>query len=365
MYLILVLNPGSTTTKIALYKGENCLWKKNIAHPLAEIQQFKSVSGQVAYRRKALIDTLEQKGCDLPGLAALVARGGLLKPLAGGVYFIDRPMYDDLVANRYGEHASNLGGVIAFELAAELGIPAYTVDPVSVDEFAEVARFSGLAGLPRKSQSHALNMKAQARRVAESLGRPYNEVNLITVHLGSGISVAPHHRGRMVDVNNANNEGPFSLERSGTLPALGLAGLCYSGRYQEKEMAALLTRQGGIYSYLGTRDFKEVEEMVARGAEQARRVVEAMCYQVAKEIGAMAAVLAGEVDRIILTGGMAFSNLVTSEISRRVSFIAPVVVLPGEEEMEALALGALRVLTKCEKARPYGQAEHGGPGYLP
>lgn len=360
MFQILVLNPGSTSTKIAVFKDDNCLWKENITHPLAEIRQFKTIVDQVEYRRKALFDTIREKGCSLSEISAIVARGGLLKPLAGGVYLIDRDMYDDLASGKYGEHASNLGGVIAFQLARELGIPAYTVDPVSVDEFEDEARFSGLPELPRKSQAHALNMKAVARKVAESLGKPYNEVNLITAHLGSGISVAPHRRGRMVDVNNANNEGPFSLERCGTLPVLGLAALCYSGNYTHQEMTDLLTKKGGIYSYLGTKNFREVEDLVARGNVAARRVVEAMCYQVAKEIGGMAAVLAGEVDRIVLTGGMAFSSLVTGAISLKVSFIAPVVVVPGEEEMEALALGALRVLQGREEAKIYGDA--GGCG---
>lgn len=353
MYRILVLNPGSTSTKIAVFDNENCILKKNIQHPHEEIQRYGSVSGQVEYRRKALLDTLRDNGFNISDFTAIVSRGGLLKPLAGGVYLVGQEMYNDLETNKYGEHASNLGGVIAYQLALEHGLAAYTVDPVSVDEFEDEARYSGLEGLTRVSQSHALNMKAVARKVAEDTGRTYNEINLVVAHLGSGISVAPHRRGRMIDVNNAFNEGPFSLERSGTLPALGLVGLCYSGKFSQSEMLSLLTKRAGLYSYLGTKDFKEIEMKVAQGDQKARLAVEAMCYQIAKEIGAMAAVLEGQVDRIVLTGGMSFSSLVTVAVSRRVSFIAPVVVVPGEQEMEALAMGALRVLKKYEEAKAY------------
>jgi len=353
MFTLLVLNTGSTSTKIAVYEDENCRWKENIAHPLEEIQAFPSITDQVGYRKGALLHSLGKSGCP-SGFSAIVARGGLLKPLSGGTYLVDYELHADLVSNKYGEHASNLGGVIAFQLAGEMNIPAYTVDPVSVDEFEDTARFSGLEGIHRISQSHALNMKAVSRKVAESLGKPYHKVNLIIAHLGSGISVAPHCGGRMIDVNNANNEGPFSLERSGTLPAIGLINLCYNGSFTEREMISLVTKKGGIYSYLGTKDFKAVESMITQGNATARRVVDAMCYQVAKEIGAMAAVLSGKVDRIVLTGGMAFSPIVTCEITRRVSFIAPVVVVPGEEEMEALALGALRVLRGLEEVKLYG-----------
>ncbi len=353
IFRILAVNPGSTSTKIALYEDEKCIFKDNLSHPHSEISKFDSLLGQAAYRSDAIATALEAKGVKLGSLSALVVRGGILKPLKGGVYTVDDEMYDDLHSFRYGRHASNLGGIIALPLAKELGIPAFTVDPVTVDEFEDAARFSGFKDVSRLSMAHTLNMKAVARKAAAESGTSYDELNLVIVHLGSGISVSAHRRGRMIDVNNANNEGPFSLERTGTLPALALIRLCFSGSYNEKEMMDLICVNGGIYSYLGTKDFREVEKSVADGDTFARRVVEAMAYQVSKETAAMTAVLSGEVDMIIITGGMAHSKLLTDMIKDRVSFLAPVVLVPGEEELEALALGALRVLRGEEKAQSY------------
>lgn len=353
MYNILAINPGSTSTKVALYEDDSCVFQHTIKHNHLELNTFDSIMEQEEYRRNALLSLLKEKGYSLSDLAAFVVRGGLLKPVKGGVYQIDEPIYNDLKSCKYGEHASNLGAVIVLPLSRETGIPAYTVDPVTTDEFHEVARYSGLKGIPRQSMSHALNMKAVARRIANRLGKAYNEIDLIIAHLGSGISVSAHRRGKMIDVNNANNEGPFSLERCGTLPAVALINLCYTGKYSEKEMVKLVTGQGGIYSYLGTKDFKEVENNIKEGDNKAKIVVEAMAYQVAKEIGAMATVLKGKVNRIVLTGGMAHAPLLTDLISEKISFIAPVRVLPGEEELEALALGALRVLKGEEEALRY------------
>ncbi|MFZ5633775.1 MAG: butyrate kinase [Bacillota bacterium] len=351
---ILVINPGSTSTKIAVFEQQKCVYQSTVRHPDEETARFRGVVEQYRYRMEAIERALAGGGRDVAGFTALAARGGLLRPLAGGTYLIDREMYSDLRQCRYGEHASNLGAIIAYNLSKTHNIPAYTVDPVSVDEFHDLARFSGLPELPRVSKSHALNMRAVAREAASILGIPVDGINLVVAHLGSGISVAAFARGRMTDVNNANNEGPFSLERCGGLPSLDLVGLCYSGKYTAGEMAAKLTRTGGIYAYLGTRDFSRVEAMACRGEGQARQVVRAMCYQVAKEIGAMSTVLYGRVDGIVLTGGMAHSKLVVDEITARVSAIAEVLVIPGEREMEALALGVLRVLTGREKARHYG-----------
>ena len=354
MFTILALNPGSTSTKMALYRDEECLFKHTLQHHHQDLLQFPHLMDQADYRRRLLLEALADKGCPLSDLSALVVRGGLLKPLAGGVYRVNEAMHQDLLNCRYGTHASNLGAVMALPLAEPLGIPVFTVDPVTVDEFHEPARYSGLLGISRLSMSHALNTRAVARRAAAAMGKTYGEVNLVVAHLGSGISVSAHRRGRMIDVNNANNEGPFSLERCGTLPALALIRLCFSGQYSQEEAAALVTSRGGIFSYLGTKDFRQVEKQVAEGDEETRSVVEAMVYQVAKEIGAMAAALEGEVHGVVVTGGMAHSLLITEPLRKKVSFIAPVFLFPGEEELEALAQGALRALRGEEEIRVYG-----------
>jgi len=350
---LLAINPGSTSTKIAVYENEVCLWKHGIDHPVSQIQTFDRVGDQYEYRIGHVLKLLEEKGTPLDSFNGVVGRGGLLEPLVGGTYLVDQYLHDILKNAPGGEHASNLGGIIAFHLGQKINVPVYIVDPVSVDEMEPVARLSGLPELPRLSQSHALNMKAVARKVAHKIGKAYHEVNLIVAHLGGGISVAPHRKGKMIDVNNANNEGPYSIERCGTLPAYQLVKLCYSGKYTEKEVLTKILKEGGIFAYLGTKDAREAEKLMDEGDLYAKIILEGMCYQVAKEIGAMATVLAGEVDHIVLTGGLAHSAFITEEIIRRVSFISSVMVVPGEEEMEALALGALRVLRGEEKALTY------------
>ncbi len=357
MFQILVINPGSTSTKIGWFENEKCLFRETLSHSVQETSPELSREEQARFRRRALLDCLTAYGRSISELSAIVVRGGLLKPLASGTYLVDEAVYEDLVSARYGWHASNLGTIIALPLARENKLPVYTVDPVTVDEFDPRARYSGLAGVPRRSMSHALNMKAVARCAAEDMGKKYEDLNLVVVHLGSGTSVSAHCCGRMVDVNNANEEGPFSLERCGTLPALGLVKLCYSGSYSEEEVVRLLTSRGGVYSYLGTKDFASVNEAAGCGDEQARGVVEAMAYQVAKEIAAMAAVLSGNVDQTIITGGMAHADDFVELIRSRVSFIAPVKVFAGEEELEALVIGALRVLRGEEKALSYQQED--------
>ncbi|MBW6463906.1 MAG: butyrate kinase [Firmicutes bacterium] len=353
MPVVLAINPGSTSTKIGLFEDNQCLVKETLRHTVEETSPELPREDQAAFRRDALMRFMKEKKIAPEDISAFVVRGGLLKPLKSGVYEVDDRLYQDLISAKFGWHASNLGSIIALPLGRELGIPVYTVDPVTVDEFGSPARYTGLKGLPRLSMSHALNMKAMARRTADLMNRSYGELNLIVVHLGSGISVSAHRQGRMVDVNNANEEGPFSLERCGTLPALGLARLCYSGRYGLDDMIRLLTSQAGIYSYLGTKDFKMVEKEVSEGNSEALEVVTAMAYQVAKEIGAMATVLSGNVDRIVLTGGMAYAETLTSMTKERVEFIAPVEILPGEEELEALAAGAFRVLSGEEEVLKY------------
>ncbi len=347
MHKILAINPGSTSTKIGLFENDQVIFKETLRHSLEDTSADLSREEQARFRREALVELLQQKNVDQAELSALVVRGGLLKPLPSGTYLVDDNVYEDLLKAKYGWHASNLGSIIALPLARKLGIPVYTVDPVTVDEFDTPARYSGLKGFPRLSMSHALNMKAMARRAAAEAGKSYEQLNLVVVHLGSGISVSAHRQGRMVDVNNANEEGPFSLERCGTMPALSLVRLCYSGEYSMEEAIKLLTSRGGIYSYLGTKDFSEVETAVKEGDQEATEVAEAMAYQVAKEIGAMSAVLDGQVDYIVLTGGMAHAEKFVRMIDKKVSFIAPLSVIPGEEELEALAAGALRVL-RCE-----------------
>lgn len=350
---ILAINPGSTSTKVAVYEDENCLWKHGIDHPASEIKAFAHVGDQAEYRIALIIKELEEKGIQLGYFDAIVGRGGLLKPLVGGTYLVDEALVKVLHAAPGGEHAANLGGIIAYHLGQRTNIPVYIVDPVSVDEMEPVAWLSGLPELPRLSFSHALNMKAVARKVALEMGKTYQDVNMIVAHLGGGISVAPHRKGKMIDVNNANSEGPYSIDRCGTLPAYQLVKLCYSGKYSEKEVLTKISKEGGLFAYLGTKDGRVAEQLMNEGDQDAKLVLEGLCYQVAKEIGAMATVLAGEVDRIILTGGLAHSEFITHEIIQRVSFISPVVVVPGELEMEALALGALRVLQGEESALTY------------
>ncbi|OPL15054.1 MAG: butyrate kinase [Firmicutes bacterium ML8_F2] len=353
MHRILAINPGSTSTKIGYFEGEHCRFKEVIRHDESEKTAGLRPEDEALKRREAILALLVERAIPLAGLSALVVRGGLLKPLSSGTYLVDEKVYRDLAEAVYGWHASNLGVIIALPLAEDLNIPVYTVDPVTVDEFETPARYSGLKDLSRVSMSHALNMKAVARRAAVWMDKEYEDINLIVVHLGSGISVSAHRRGRMIDVNNANEEGPFSMERCGTLPALGLVRLCFSGRFSCEEMIRLLTSCGGIYSYLGTKDFARIRQMTSTGSDEVKEVVEALIYQVAKEIGAMAAVLKGNIDGIVLTGGMARDQQLIERITDRISFIARVIVIPGEEELEALAAGALRVLRGEEKVLCY------------
>lgn len=351
---VLVINPGATSTKFAVFEGECPFFRKTVEHSAEELQGFRQVFDQYRYRLKIITEALAEAGISPRSLKAVVGRGGLLKPLAGGTYAVTMQMLEDLKRADRGEHASNLGAVIAFTIAATAGIPAFIVDPVSVDEMQEVARVSGLPDIQRISMSHALNMKAVARKVAGQMGAKYEEVNFIVVHLGTGVSVAAHRKGRAIDLNNNMDEGPFSPDRCGGVPAAQLVKLCFSGQYTYQEMRERISGKGGMYAYLGTKDIREAEAMAGQGNEQARLVLDALAYQTAKEIGALAAVLEGEVDRIILTGGMAHSRRIVGSITRRVQFIAPVVAVPGEEELEALALGALRVLRGAESAKLYG-----------
>ena len=354
MYRILVINPGSTSTKVALYKGDKSVWNETLAYSNEQLAGFEKIIDQLEMRRLDVEKTLHKKKLDVKSLSAVVGRGGPFKPLESGTYKVSEDLLRDIRSgNVQAEHISNIGALLAHEIAEQAGVPAFFVDPVSVDEFEPVARISGIPELERKSLLHALNIKATAHRAAKDLGRSLSDLNLIVVHLGGGISICPIRKGRVIDANNANEGGPFSPERSGSLPVSSLAKLCYSGTFSYAEMKKRLVGNGGLIAHLGTNDSIEIERRIEAGDKQARLVYEAMAYQIAKEIGAMATVLKGEVDAILLTGGLAKSDVLIHWIKERVAFLAPVVVYAGENEMEALALGALRVLKGEEEAKTY------------
>ncbi|MHB1133636.1 MAG: butyrate kinase [Chloroflexota bacterium] len=350
---ILAINPGSTSTKVAVYEDETPLFVTTLRHSAEALRAFRRNADQYAMRRDSLLSLLAENDVALNSLHAVVGRGGILRPLASGTYHVRQKMLDHLLDRSTLDHASNLGAPLAHEIATRAGVPAFTVDSVAVDEFEPVARLSGLPEIPRLSISHALNVKAIARRAALDRQQRYEDLNLVVVHLGGGISVTAHRRGRMIDVNNASDAGPFAPERAGTLPLHGFIDLCFSGRYSAEGLKRLIMGQSGLVAHLGTNSTIEVEARIAAGDSQARLVYDAMAYNVAKEIGAMATVLEGEVDAIILTGGSAHSHLLVDWIRRRVSFIAQVVTYPGEDEMLSLAQGALRVLRGDEEAREY------------
>lgn len=350
---ILAINPGSTSTKVAVFKNGVNMLQKNLSHSAEEVGKYERITDQYYYRKKMILDWLREEGIGMENLSAVVGRGGLLRPMPGGTYQVTDAMIEDLKTGIQGEHASNLGGIIAKGIADSEGVPAYIVDPVAVDEFEDIARISGMPELPRKSLVHALNVKAVGRRAARDMGKNLDEVNFIVAHLGGGISIAPLKRGRIVDVNNANDGGPFSPERAGGLPVGGLIKLCYSGKFTQAEMKRKTVGKAGLVGYLGTNDAREVVGMIEKGDKKADLVFDGMAYQIAKEIGSMAAVLMGRVDAVILTGGLAYSELLCSRIIKRIGFIAPVKIYAGEDEMLALAEGAARVLAGEEKAKIY------------
>lgn len=354
MYRILAINPGSTSTKIALYENDKEILKKSIKHPTEIISTFNRVFDQLAFRKKAILHTLQEAEITLDSLDAIVGRGGMLKPIKGGTYLVNQEMVDYMREAPRGEHASNLGCVIAKDLADSVKIPSYIVDPVAVDEMEDIARFTGMPEIKRQSLFHALNQKAVALKAAKKLSKNYNDINLIVAHLGGGISVGIHKEGRVIDVNNAlDGDGPMSPERSGGVPIGPLYKMALSGKYTLAEIKRKNYGNGGLVAYLGTNDGYEIEQRIQAGDQQAKFMVEVMCYQIAKEIGAGATVLEGSVDAIILTGGLAYDSFIVEEISKRVRFIAQVIVFPGEDEMESLALGALRVLQGIESYKTY------------
>lgn len=353
-FLILVLNPGSTTTKVAVYKNDKPLVSESMEHDKSEIEKYARIVDQYPMRKQVVLGFLARHKIDLKKLSAVVDRGGLLKPISSGTYQVNQAMLDDLKEARRGEHISNVGAFIAREIAQVAGCPAFIVDAVSVDEFSPLARVSGLAGIERKSLLHALNMRMAALQACRALGRKLDKTNLIVAHLGGGISISPVDHGRFVDVNNANEGGPFSPERAGGVPCGALVQMCFSGQYSAEEIKKKLTRSGGLTAYLGTNKAHHVKDRVLAGDAKAEEVFRAMAYQVAKEIGACATTLKGRVDAIVVTGGVAFNQIFTDWVRERVAFSSPIfLVYPGEDEMSALAAGALRVLKGEEQAREY------------
>jgi butyrate kinase len=353
-YRILIINPGSTSTKIGVFDNEVSIFEKTIRHDTEVINTFTNIIDQYEFRKNTILETLDKEGINISKLSAVCGRGGLLRPIEGGTYAVNEMMLEDLRSGFSGQHASNLGGIIAYEIASGLNIPSFIVDPVVVDELDPIARISGFSLIERKSIFHALNQKAVARRVAKDLGKKYTDLNLIVTHMGGGITVGIHKKGRVVDVNNGlHGDGPFSPERAGTVPAGDLVALCFSGEHYREEIMKRLVGQGGLVGYLGTNDAVKVEQRIEAGDQEAKLVYDAMAYQVAKEIGAASAVLSGKVDAIILTGGLAYGKGFVKSITDRINWIADVIVQPGENELQALAEGALRVLRGEEDVKTY------------
>ncbi|WP_273126283.1 butyrate kinase [Metabacillus sp. HB246100] len=353
-YRILVINPGSTSTKIGVFDNERSIFEKTLRHDSELINSYPNIIDQYEFRKQTILESLDEEGINISKLNAVCGRGGLLRPIEGGTYAVNKQMLEDLRNGFAGQHASNLGGIIAFEIATGLNIPAYIVDPVVVDEMEQIAKISGVPSIERKSIFHALNQKAVARRVAQEFNKKYEDMNLIITHMGGGITIGAHMNGRVIDVNNGlHGDGPFSPERAGTVPAGDLVAMCYSGDFFRDEVMKKLVGQGGLVGYLGTNDAIKVEKMIEAGNDKAALIYSAMAYQIAKEIGAASAVLKGKVDAIVLTGGLAYSERLVQEISSSIDWIADILVYPGENELQALAEGALRVLKNEEKAKTY------------
>ena len=350
----LIINPGSTSTKIGVFEDEEIILDKTLRHTVEEISAFPDIVSQKDFRRGIIEDALAESGIDIGSFDVIVGRGGMLKPISGGTYAVTDELEKDLEIGRQGQHASNLGGILAREIADSIGVPSYIVDPVTVDELEPAARFSGIPEIGRVSIFHALNQKAVARRYAKEQGKSYDELNLIVVHMGGGVSCGAHRKGRVIDVFNAlDGDGAFSPERSGGVPVGGLIRMCFRSGLSEKEVYRKAVGGGGVAGYLGTTDMRGIVGRAQEGDAEAAAVLDAFVFQISKNVGAMAAVLKGEVDQILLTGGIAYNPIVTGMIGERVSFIAPLTVYPGEDELLALAQGALRVMRGEEEAREY------------
>jgi len=352
-FRILVINPGSTSNKVAVFEDEICVIQDNLKYSAADMAKCVTLWDQYFLRYDSILEYLKTHNFAINTLHAVVGRGGLLRSMEGGTYLVNEKMLQDAREGVQGEHVSNLGPALANDIAKDADCQAYTVDPVSVDEFEPLARYSGHPLIQRRALAHTLNLREAARRSAQQFGIPYSESNFIVAHLGGGISIAPVKKGRIVDVNDASSSGPFSPERTGQLPLQPFIDLCFSGKYTKAEIKKMVMGEGGLLAYLGTHSAEEIERRIDRGDDRALEVYQAMAYQIAKEIAAMAAVLHGDVNAIIITGGLANSERLTHWIKDRVSFIAPVRIMAGEFEMEALALGVLRVLRGKEQAKKY------------
>ncbi|MDR2786464.1 MAG: butyrate kinase [Treponema sp.] len=350
-YRILSVNPGSTSTKTAVFEDTDQLFSKTIDHAVEEMERFDTLLDQLEMRREHVLKALEENNIERSGLSAVVGRGGMLPPVKGGGYSVNRKMLDDL--QNAVPHASNLGAFIAYGIAKPLDIPSYIYDAVSTDELYEVAKITGIPEIRRQSFGHVLNSKAMARKAAAQLGGTYGDMNFIVAHIGGGISITAHEKGLIVDTIT-DDAGPFSPERSGSVPLNYIVTLCYSGKYSQKEFMDKLRKNSGLKAYLHTNDCRKIEQMIAGGNKLAKQVYEAQAYQIAKGIGEMAPPLRGNIDAVILTGGMAYSPYITEEIRRRVQYLGKVMVLPGENETESLALGALRILRGEEPCNEYG-----------
>ncbi len=350
-HLILTINPGSTSTKVGLYKNEEKISEQNISHPDSEIHKFDCIFDQLDYRTDTVKKFLAERKVTISELSAIVGRGGPIRSLTSGTYIVEEKMVEELKTKYSVLHVSILGGLIAKNLAGETVKNVFIVDPVCVDEMCEEARVSGHPIIKRESLSHALNIKAVGRLAAKELGAPYNKLNMVIAHLGSGVSVTAHNQGKMVDVNNAYDEGPFSIDRTGGLPLRALIDLCFCGKYDKKQIQEMFMKKGGIIAYLNTNDGRIFEEMVNAGDKKAEMVMHGLCHQICKEIGGMSTVLRGKIDAIVLTGGLAHFKKLVELIKQRVSFISKVLVFGGEDELASMAAGAYRVLSGQERAK--------------
>ncbi|MBO5092968.1 MAG: butyrate kinase [Lachnospiraceae bacterium] len=350
----LIINPGSTSTKIGVFEDETLLFEETLRHSTEEIAQYATIVDQKDFRKEIIINLLKEKEFDINSLNVVVGRGGMLKPIPGGTYPVTDALLADLKVGVQGQHASNLGGILAREIGDSIGVPSYIVDPVVVDELMPEARYSGVPELPRISVFHALNQKAVAKRYAKEAGKAYDSMNLIVVHMGGGVSVGAHKAGKVVDVFNAlDGDGAFSPERAGGVPSGALIKMCFSGKYTQAEVYKKVVGNGGFNAYLGTNDMRNVDKIIEDGNEEAKVIRDAFILQVAKDMGSMACVLEGKVDQIIITGGIAYDNYVVGALKEKAGWIAPVTVYPGEDELLALTQGALRVLNGEEAAMEY------------
>ncbi|MCL1982959.1 MAG: butyrate kinase [Clostridiales bacterium] len=352
-YKILAVNPGSTSTKVSVYENEDRVFSENVEHPIDELGKFEDILNQVEYRLKAIHAVLSKHGIKLAEISGVAGRGGLLPNMLGGGYLVTGDMTDAIRAGEAVPHASNMGALLASEFAKPLGINAYIYDAVTASEMPEIAMVTGIPEVRKQSMCHVLNMKAMSRKVAKKHGKAYEDLNLIVTHLGGGVSISAHAGGKIID-NLGDDSGLFfAPERSGCVPMWSIIDMCFSGKYTLKEIRKKVRGNGGLMGYFGTSDCRMVEKMIADGDQQAKLVYDAMAYSIAKGIGQLAPVLYGKIDYIILTGGLANSKMLTSQIAERVRFLAPVEIEPGEDEMEALSLGILRILRGEETAKEY------------